>query len=143
MFPVSSQLLMKSLPFSTRVFISFQPRNRTKEEGRIDPIRFPRFLLFIFFPPKGEEIAGEFKEKMKISVAKSVVSIPRLAASFLEDSRFFKISKVLGEEDISRDISGIILGTDVSVVAERGDTHTHIHVNLFLFEARSQERYVK
>lgn len=122
---------MKSLPFSTRVFISFQPRNRTK--GRIDPISTLSFIYFFPPPSKGEEIAGEFKEKMKISVAKSVVSIPRLAASFLEDSRFFKISKVLGEEDISRDISGIILGTDVSVVAERGDTHTHTYTREFIF----------
>lgn len=127
---ITNYYCKKSALFHSRFYLV--PAEESNE-GK-DRSDFHAFFYLFFSPPsKGEEIAGEFKEKMKISVAKSVVSIPRLAASFLEDSRFFKISKVLGEEDISRDISGIILGTDVSVVAERGDTHTHIYTREFIF----------
>lgn len=53
---------------------------------------------------------------------------------------------VKGEEgDISRNISAVIPETDVSAVTHRANTvrTRFTSVNLFLFGARSQERYVK
>lgn len=86
----------------------------------------------------------------------------RVGTLFLEDSRFFfslprkrisRISRlhsedigVKGEEgDISRNISAVIPETDVSAVTHRANTvrTRFTSVNLFLFRARSQERYVK
>lgn len=47
--------------------------------------------------------------------------------------------------DISRNISAVIPETDVSAVTQRANTvrTRSTSVNLFLFGARSQERYVK